>query len=281
MLIRSAFQLPVTRRSMLALASAALLALAGRRSAAATTDLDLRYTVAMLDTQIAQVSLSVVRDGASVATSLVIHNTGIAAFLGGDGFTKMTATSTLGPYGLLPVVFDTLEQEPDRVRKIQIHYNKKGNIDSLTYRNNGRLKNSDVPTGLQEGTIDPLTALLRLRAWLSRIAVGETTKEVTLPIFDGRKRFDLDAVYLGRTIYADWHVQELKVQLIARYSFSQSSRSTTSPDEPNPPWIPVLVSDDERRMPIHLEIVNGLLTSVVTLAGDCARNGTGCAPRAP
>ena len=73
-----------------------------------------------------------------------------------------------------------------------------------------------MPAKLQDGTIDPLTAFLRLRTWLpKRGRERRRTKKIRLPIFDGRKRFDLEATYLSRK----------------RYEAAQcwSSRSSSSP----------------------------------------------------
>jgi hypothetical protein len=257
----------VMRRGGLALLSVTFLPARPAASAAAGAppSLDLHYSVTVSGVQVAAVSLSLMPDGGSVKTSLEIRNQGIAAFLGGEILTRMTTTSAPGPHGMLPLVFDSLEQKPDRTRKIQIRYDASGDVAGLIYHNNGRLMDSEVPAKLQEGTLDPLTGFLRLRAWLPRAASGEGAKRITLPIFDGRKRLDLDATYLGRATHEGRSVRELKVQLMARYGFDSSDTFMTFPNEPNPRWIRVLVSDDTRLVPVYLETVNGTLASVVTL----------------
>ncbi len=275
MLIHPIRPIRASRRSVLRGGGLVLLGLAllpqrlvGAAEAAAPPALDLRYKVTVTGVQVANVDLSLKPDGSAVASSLTIRNQGIAALFGGEIVTKMTTTSAPGPRGMLPVVFDALEQKPDRKRSIQIRYDDGGEIQGLVYHNNGRLKDSEVPAKLQDGTIDPLTAFLRLRSWLPKAVAGGADKKVRLPIFDGRKRFDLEATYLSRKSYDGSPVLELKVQLFALYGFDSSDTFMTFPDEPNPRWIRVLVSDDSRLVPVYLETVNGTLTSVVTLVAS-------------
>ena len=53
-----------------------------------------------------------------------------------------------------------------------------------------------MPQGLATGSLDPLAAFLRARAWLDQSPEGS---ELAMSVFDGRKRYEANLRYLGLT----------------------------------------------------------------------------------
>lgn len=261
---RHRFALPTAALAVLLLAALSPL---GSR-ATADPKIDLRYAVSVTGLKIADLALTIAPQGPNVMSELTMRSIGLVAMMS-DAFSQLTATSRRAAPEPMPELFHAYYYKSDRTRKITIRYGEHGGIAGLVYDNNGRVKPSDVPPALQKGTIDPLTAFLRLRDWLPAAAAATGPKSITLPVFDGRKRIDLQANYLGRDRYEDKLVYALKVQLIARYGFDKGDSLVTFPDDPTGRWLKVLVSDDSRLVPLRIQTENTSLTSVIELTEDC------------
>ena len=95
-----------------------------------------------------------------------------------------------------PRSFEGIYQKEDRTREVGMAYGAEGRIDRFQLVKRGTVRVDAVPEGLAAGSIDPLAAFLRARAWLDRSPEGA---ELVMSVFDGRKRYDASLRYLGLT----------------------------------------------------------------------------------
>lgn len=261
---------------LLALPAAAGAVVAGHATAALPPAIDLRYAVTVAGMTVADLALTISPGGARTRSAFVMRSRGLAALLSG-AYTRYEAVSRMPRNGASePDAFEAYYYKRDRTRAISIRYDRNGAIEEVALVKQGRRKRSDVPPVLQEGTIDPLTALLRLRRWLPEAALGRADRQIVIPVFEGRKRFDLEATWL-RTLAGERGDarHELRVRLLAVFGFDRDDDLVSFPDEPEGRWLRVLVSADERLLPLVVETVNARRAARVALVGDC-RAGDAC-----
>lgn len=182
-----------------------------------------------------------------------LENEGLARFFGGERRTSMTAeVVTDGPLPM-PLRFDARYQKPDRLREIGLRYDPAGAIRALTLKSQGRDQESEVPPDLQRDTVDPLTALVRVQAWLSRRpGIGE---EYVVPVFDGRKRVDVRVRYREGGTDGD----RLRLALVGIAGFDGDEETITAPGRPLR-WMDLLVDGTAPPLPRRAASEDGRLT---------------------
>jgi hypothetical protein len=212
----------------------------------------------------AEADLAVQGSGDGVESRLRITPAGVAALFGGTVY-RMEAASRLARGRVVPISFDWLQEKRDRTRKVAIRYDGEGEIASFEYINNGRSQPSEVPDDLHAGTMDPLSAFLSIPVWLGGIEPGGTGAELAIPVFDGRKRFDLAARHLGRAgaESGDHHVE---VRLIARHGFERDDAFVTFPDDDPAPALHARFAEGPPGLPLRIEGVNTRLPVAITPA---------------
>jgi hypothetical protein len=267
-----------TRSSLAApLAACLAVALAGPGDAAAAPVVDARYRVETMGVELGRAALSLEPVPEGFATRFNFANDSLLGFVeASDTLMRNLAASTRGEPR--PMRFEGVYTKEDRAREVAFTYDAAGQIDSFRLVKRDRARVTAVPDGLAPGTVDPLTALLRARAWLGAAAEGST---LALPIFDGRKRYDATMRYLG---LVQLNVAEATVpahRLAVRYTLTTSLDEDTGLLEPErdarPRDIEVAVSADGRYVPLRLDgSLNGLPVTA-ELAGDCA-GPMGCGP---
>ncbi len=204
------------------------------------------YRMTLGGTEMAVLELEIRGEGEGRRLALDMSNTGISAWFSRIR-TEMRSTVLAAADGMaLPVLFTALYKKPDRRREIRLEYDAEGGLASVRLVKNGRPKRSDVPPELQEGTIDPLTAFVRLQDWLR--APRREGDRILLGVFEGRKRLDLEAVYLaseevefrGRKVPG----HRLRVRLTGLFGFDDGFGFVGRADEP-PNWLDVLTTAGE------------------------------------
>lgn len=161
-----------------------------------------------------------------------------------------------------PERFHAREEKPDRVRDLRIDYGPDGGIRSLVYVNNGRRVESDVPRELWRDTVDPLTAFLRLQRWVqSRPAPGA---RVVVPVFDGRKRLDIEAVFAAAEPRRDEPLlRRLRVRLHGIVGFEDGYGFVGGTRGPAR-WLDVVVDDGRCPAPLLVTPADGGLDPAIT-----------------
>ncbi len=260
------------RRRFLLRAGGALLAplLAGPALAAPdVAPIEARYRATVAGVPIAELSLLVVVVSNELTRlRLTIETVGVAAAWSGGRSQLVTLARIDGEAPPLPVRFDSRQVKSDRERTVAIRYDANGGITEVALTTRGRPRESDVPPALREGTVDPLTAFVRLRRWLAAAVEGRAAPEVTVPIFDGRKRLDLEARYSGRTTVrrsSPVPAHELEVRLVGRFGFEEDDSLIQLPDGERPAPLRVLVSADEDLLPLRLEVPARRMAPVIEL----------------
>jgi len=253
------------RRSLLIAACGLGLPVLGAR---AGIPVSLSYDVRVSGITLARAGFLAEDHGGTIDTRLTVRSAGLGSLLGGSEY-MFSATSALAGDGVSPVLFDWRQVKRDRTREVAIRY-VGGEIASFSYLNQGRRAETEVPPALRAGTVDPLTAVLALRDWLPDAVAGRTASPFMRAVFDGRKRFDLDATYLGKTSFAArgpaQPVYELRARMVARHGFDAGDPLVTFPGEIDGRWLRVLVAAEEDLVPVYMETRNTRVSTTITLA---------------
>lgn len=210
----------------------------------------LRYQIEVAGVQVGRIEVRA-EDGPETAEARVDWE--MEGFLGllGEGEGQLDGKARVTPEEVLPTAFRGTFEKPDRKREVRIRYGEDGGIEELRLKSNGRNRKSEVPDELREDTVDTLTAFWRLRRWLARDPDGSTTVQV----FDGRRRYDLQARPLGheQVEHEGREVDALRVELrlVPRAGFDEDGRILGSRVDPDEPWALLLVSTGEEPTPLR------------------------------
>ena len=113
--------------------------------------------------------------------------------------------------------------------------------------------------------VDPMTAVERLR---QEIAAGAADRDVSIPVYDGARRFDVIARLLPKQDQTDGQLRvELTLRPIAGFK-GESSDDGDPDDAPRP--VAVTLSDDARLLPLSLRVRVFYLPLVVRLDHLCS-----------
>jgi hypothetical protein len=261
------------RRATLFGVAATFLAAASRPAAAmcpVDRDRSLAYAMRVSGTHVADLDLRLHCAGTMALVEMEISSRGLAAWFGGRHRTSMTALVAFdGNDQPHPARFQASYQKPDRLRETELEFAPDGSLTHLATRNQGRPQESPVPEELREPSIDPLATFLRLSDWLAGgPAPGEL---VAVPVFEGRKRADLEAVYRGpatvRLGGRDRAAHHLRAAVQGISGFDDGDNFVTLPGEPldwidayasdEPTPVPLLIANTSRRLPTQIELVSG------------------------
>ncbi|MEJ5231191.1 MAG: DUF3108 domain-containing protein [Geminicoccaceae bacterium] len=265
---------PRRRRLRAALTVAALLLGSVGPAAAGTADLDARYRVSVAGVPVAELSFGLVEADGTFRTRLAMESVGLAAAWNGARSELSGLGRRDGSGRPIPVRFTSRLEKRDRDRAVEIRYDPAGAVAAVEITSRGRKKVSEVPPELRVGTVDPLTAFARLRVWLEQAVAGRAGPAVTVPVFDGRKRLDLEARYVGRVPAPDGEngeVLELAVRLVGIFGFDEDDQLIHLPDGDEPAPLRVLVRADGSFLPLRLDVPDRRVGPVIELVRDCQR----------
>ena len=229
----------------------------------------LAYDMRVSGVRIADLELRFQCAGSFALVEMQLTNRGLASFFAGRNRTAMNALVGFDQAGRpMPTRFRASYQKPDRLRETELEFAPDGGLTHLVTRNQGRPQESPVPEALREPSIDPLATLMSLSDWLASGAEpGET---VSFPVFEGRKRADLEAIYRGPASVElggrtrDAHRLEAALQGIS--GFDETDNFVTLPGEPrdwidvyastDPLPVPLLISNTSSRLPTRIELTS-------------------------
>ena len=255
-----------------------LLALSAAQAAAgADQPLELRYRFSWAGVPISELALRHVINSGVYQTELVIASIGLA-----DQVVHFRGASRAnGRYeeqdGFSVSRFRSASSSYRKSRTILVGFDPHtGDVVELELTKRGEPDRSKVPAALQKGVIDPLTALVQLR---HRLAMGQLD-DYTAAVFDGRRRFDLKAHVVGRDMVEiagrRQPVIELQVglDLIAGANQDELDDAEAEDDQLR---MRLLLSDDERLIPLQLSTMDSLFTATAEIMPECLGPG-GCPP---
>jgi hypothetical protein len=207
---------------------------------------EIRYSISYAGLSVASATLKMQPVTNSVRSELVIEEEGLAALFGRN-VTTMQATSRVAG-AAAPSSFRARYEKPDRTREAVVQWNQAGQITKAVELKRGREEPSEVPSADQSDTVDPLTALLRLRDWLASpgAAIGASTRAA---VFDGRKRFDLEIRRIEDAVRGGERLPRVEGRMIPLFGFDKDDRYVSWPGQP-PRWFKVEVSGDGRFAPL-------------------------------
>lgn len=244
----------------------------GGPAQAAEPRFDLRYNVLSTGMEVGQVVLRAWHEADELATSFAFRSKGVLSLLR-NSYSDLEARTRYDDV-LLPVSFASVAVRGERRREARISYNADGKLAALTFRRNSRPRPGEPPQAMTDGTVDPLTAFLRARAWLANVPVESRGASATFPVFDGRRRFDIRVEHQGRTrVELDGTSRpaiRLLVSFITRAELDDETGAVEQEPERPERLIDLTVSDDGRYVPLTLRSQGGRLPLRIELAADCA-----------
>ena len=261
------------RSSLAFVLAGCLLAMqAPARPAAAAPMLDARYRVQTMGVDLGSAALKVAPSGDGLATHLLFKTEAMLGLVE-ESSTEMATEARQARGKISPSRFDGSYRKEDRSREIAMSYGAGGTIDSFKLTKRDGVKVAAVPAGLPPGTIDPLAAFLRARAWLDQAPEGA---ELAMSVFDGRKRYDASLRYLGLVQLSGDDGSAPAHRLAVRYTLAQALNEDTGvleAEHGRRRELELAVSADGRYLPLRLSgSLDGLPISA-TLAADCAAPG--------
>lgn len=213
---------------------------------------------------------------AATRSELVIQSQGLLTLFN-RSLTRMAARSRTVGRQAAPHRFESQQQKTDRYREVVVRWTPGGEIVEASEIKNGKKRPSEVPSTEQVDTVDPLTALLRLRAWIADPATPRNalTRE---RVFDGRRRFDIEVHRLPDGV--DEHgtaVHRVEARILPVFGLDENDTYASWPDRPAR-WFEVLIAADGSYAPLAVR-ENG--AALIELTRDCVRE-PGChAPSPP
>ncbi|MCB1834085.1 MAG: DUF3108 domain-containing protein [Geminicoccaceae bacterium] len=245
----------VTRRISLAglIAACGGLVSVNRTPQAFAAGSSLDYSMLVGGVEIAEISLDFQSREAETRVHLSMGNRGIATWIAGRNRTVMrTLLLHAADGGVMPLRFEAVYEKPDRTRETELLYGPNGEISDVQIRHRGHEVESKVPDELRNGAVDPLTALVRMQAWLE--AGPPAGDEMVIAVFEGRKRANLHARYEGASDAGE--ERRLAVSLEGLFGFDRGDALVSMPGEPLR-WLDVRVAAGQGR-PVILSVSDPL-----------------------
>jgi hypothetical protein len=267
----------LARATLVLIGALIALALAASLTRAAEEEpLDLRYGLYWAGFQIATLKLQHSVAPAGYSAKLVIETVGLVEKLARYR-ARTLADGAVGPGGdLLPVNFTTEYRSRKKERRARVTFDPaSGDAVDVQMTKRGKPDKSKVPAALRRAVVDPLTAFLRVR---DHVAAGRPGVPFTAQVFDGRRRYDLTARVTGR----ERAVAAGRDQAVVRVALSLAFVAGADPDaledvavDDDRLELELLLSDDERLLPLEMTMLNSTLGARIELLQDCS-GAAGC-----
>ncbi len=211
----------------------------------------LRYVMSLSGVEVGKLELRLVIEGDEARAWMSLENKGLAALFAKIR-TTMQGRVQLADGEPRPDEFHIRYEKPDRYRDIRLEFDERGELRDIAYVNNGRPRQSEVPAELRAGTVDPMTAFLRLQRWLA--AASAPGERIRIPVFEGRKRLDVEVEYLGPAdgrAGANGRLHRLRARLVGLFGFEDGYGFVGRPDG-DPNWLDVVASEEPCPSPLEV-----------------------------
>jgi hypothetical protein len=240
--------------------------------AAASFDepVQLRYRFTWAGLPFAELGLRHATERTVYQTEIAIRTIGLADQLVGFRASSYATGLYEDPEGFSASRFRSDSRSYRKSRRILVRFDREtGDVVELELTRSGEPDRSKVPVALQRGVMDPLTAVLQMRHHLATTGDLEGYKAA---VFDGRRRFDAEAKLIGRhraeIAGRTWPVIELEINLIWIAGANSDDIDKAEAGE-NRLRLRLLMSDDERLLPLQLSTMDSLLTATAEVMPEC------------
>lgn len=263
----------VTGRLRRLLAGMLLYALAATPAVAGSDQpLDLRYRFSWAGVPIAVFGLRHITDTVIYQTELEMETTGLADQLFGYRSLARATGAYQAPDRFTASRFRSAYTSNKKSRRILIRFDPAtGDVVELEITKRGEPDHTKVPEALQKGVMDPLTALVQLRHHLAA-ANSTGPNGYVAAVFDGRRRFDLEAnvVGRGRTEIAGRDRPVIQVEIGLKW-LAGSNADDMEPAQAGDDTfrLELLLSDDDRLLPLRLRSLDSLFTAKIEIIPEC------------
>ena len=243
---------------------------AGQAAAGFDEPVQLRYRFTWAGLPFAELGLRHATDSTVYQTEVAIRTIGLADQLVGFRGSSYATGRYEEPDGFSASRFRSASSSYRKSRRILVRFDREtGDVVELKLTRRGEPDRSKVPEALQKGVMDPLTAVLQMR---HRLATTGDLDGYKAAVFDGRRRFDATAKVIerrraeiaGRT----WPVVELELNLTWLAGANADDMDDAEAGE-NRLRLKLLLSDDERLIPLRLSTMDSLLTATAEIMPEC------------
>jgi hypothetical protein len=246
-----------------------MLGIAGPVRASEEMALELRYGLYWGGIRLATLDLHHEAAPGAYQAGLSVETEGLIKKL-----TKYRAeASTAGEQRLLgkriPITFSSMYKSRKKSRSAVIEFDPRtGDVVGLRIEKRGRPDGTDVPEELQHDVVDPLTAFFSLRDALRRARL-EGRGEFQAAVFDGRRRFDVEARVAGRERVKlsgrSWPAIRVELDILPIVGFDDDDLEEVGADEDDRLRLEVMFSDDDHLLPLQVNTLDTMIAGTISL----------------
>jgi len=164
----------------------------------------------------------------------------------------------------LTMAFDPMDLIPRGQERLYNPDNGKAlKPEDMPWNNRSR-KIPVVPDNVLAGAIDPMAAFVGAR----RLILDAGQREVRLPIYDGRRRYDIISIVSDPRAVTVRNVSRtltpVKTRLVPVYGFEADGEDRMRESEGQ-----MFFSTDDRFLPVQIVLGNSMFSSAMNLVADC------------
>jgi hypothetical protein len=240
-------------------------------AAQAAPPLDLRYGFYWGGFQIAELTLRHRVERDSYRSDLIIETVGLLETLVRYRADVHAVGERRGAESLAPMTYLSEYQTRRNSRRTMVTFNPEtGDVVDLEMTKRGRPDQSKVPAALRRDVIDPLSAFFQIRAHAASARPGQ---ELALAVFDGRRRYDVVARAMGQG--RAWVAGRDRGVVRLNLTLTQLAGSDMDGLDPSGSTdqrieFELLLSDDQRLLPLRMRTLDRMITARVELLEDCS-----------
>lgn len=240
----------------------------------ATADFDepveLRYRFTWAGLPFAELGLRHATNTTVYQTEIAIRTIGLADQVVGFRASSHATGLYEEPDGFSASRYRSASSTYRKSRRILVRFDREtGDVIELDLTRSGQPDRSKVPPALQKGVMDPLTAVLQMR---HRLATAGDLDGYRAAVFDGRRRFDAEAKVMGRhraeIAGRTWPVVQLEINLTWLAGANSDDIDKAEAGD-NRLRLKLLLSDDERLIPLRLSTMDSLITATAEIVAEC------------
>lgn len=242
----------------------------GAATAATAEPLTLRYSATWGGGAAADIRLRLADGDGAFHNQLDIETVGLARLLSGFR-ARATSAGQTGDDEIAPLAFDaTYDSHKKRDKRINVHFVRRDDGSLAEEGPENTSKDPLIPAEFRRDVIDPLSCITAIRRLVREHGI-EPGKSFTLPVYDGKRRFDVEGT-VASTEAVRWgrrKVDALTLRLLLRpvAGFDHESDDGYKPDA-NTRELVVTVTNDARAIPVRMSVPIAYVPAIIVLDRD-------------